>query len=216
MAKRLSAEQRRRTIISAAKTLFAEKGFHGVSVDEIVNAVGVSPAVLYKYFASKEALYETSLREQANTREDYIEAVLDTDGSFEQVLRAMTRIFVASIAWQPDQLKMELHSLLEGTDVHRQFFDNHWKTFSDYIEGELEELLASGEAVLPVSSSVSSSALGPDPRMAALMFQGMLRELLISKALDRRDRFPDTPVDVMAEQMVTLFLGACGIGGGRQ
>ena len=215
MAKRLSAEQRRETIIRAAQGLFAEKGFHGVSVDEIVNSVGVSPAVLYKYFPSKEALYQTALREQANTREDYIEAVLDTDGSFEQVLRAMTRIFVGSIAWRPDQLKMELHSLLEGADQHRQFFDKHWKTFSDYIEGELPELMAggaSGPNGIPIDSPNDPSI---DPKIAALMFQGMLREVLIAKTLDPRDRFPDSTVDAMADQLITLFLAACGIGSGR-
>jgi len=148
-----------------------------------------------------------ALRDQATTREDYIEAVLETDGSFEQVLRAMTRIFVGSIAWRPDQLKMELHSLLEGTELHRQFFDNHWKTFSDYIEGELPELMAG--AANPPGGPPS----GPiDPRVAALMFQGMLREALIAKTLDPCDRFPDTTVDAMADQLITLFLGACGIG----
>jgi AcrR family transcriptional regulator len=206
MAKRLSAEQRRETIIRAAQGLFADKGFHGVSVDEIVGAVGGSPAVLYKYFPSKEVLYQTALRDQATTREDYIEAVLETDGSFEQVLRAMTRIFVGSIAWRPDKLKMELHSLLEGTELHRQFFDNHWKTFADYIEGELPELMAG----IPVPPG------GPiEPRVAALMFQGMLREALIAKTLDPCDRFPDTTVDAMADQLITLFLAACGIGAGR-
>ena len=211
MTKRLSAEQRRETIVRAAQGLFAEKGFHGVSVDEIVNAVGVSPAVLYKYFPSKEALYQTALRAQATTREDYIEVVLDTDGSFEQVLRAMTRIFVGSIAWRPGQLRMELHSLLEEADVHREFFDNHWKTFSDYIEGELPELL-SGTAS---QTDAPPGAAKLDPRIAALMFQGMLREALIAKTLEPRDRFPDTSLDVMADQLVTLFLAACGIGSER-
>jgi len=199
VAKRLSAEQRRKTIIKEAKTLFAKKGFNGVSVDEIVNAVGVSPAVLYKHFPSKEALYKTALREQANTREDYIQAVLETDGSFEEVLRAMTRIFVASIAWKPDQLKMELHSLLEETEIHRQFFDNHWKTFLDYIDGELRELAETGE-IAPM-----------DPRIAGLLFQGMIREALISKVLDRNDRFPERRIDEIADELITLFLSACGL-----
>jgi len=56
MAKRLSAEQGRETIARAAQGLFAEKGLQGVSVDEIVNVVEVSPAVLDKYFPCREAL----------------------------------------------------------------------------------------------------------------------------------------------------------------
>ncbi|MBI3186402.1 MAG: helix-turn-helix transcriptional regulator [Gammaproteobacteria bacterium] len=48
MTKRLSAEKRRESIIDVAKRLFAQEGFHGVTIDEIVNAVGVSPSILYR------------------------------------------------------------------------------------------------------------------------------------------------------------------------
>ena len=51
-----SATSRREQIIDAAAALFAERGFHGVSVDDIGAAVGISGAALYKHFANKEAL----------------------------------------------------------------------------------------------------------------------------------------------------------------
>lgn len=199
MAKRLSAEKRRESIINVAKKLFANKGYHGVSIDEIVAAVGVSPAVLYKHFSSKEQLYDAVLFAHATNREDFIAAVLDTDGSFKDVLRAMTRIYVASIAWQPDRLKMELHSLLEGTASSNEFIDNQWKTFSDYIIGELQEKIANGE-IKPLNTKI-----------AALMFQGMVREILISQALDTQDRFPDLYIDEMVDELLTLFFAACGL-----
>lgn len=201
MSKRLSAEKRRESIINAAKALFASKGFHGVSVDEIVAAVGVSPAVLYKHFSSKEQLYDAVLHSHATTREDFISVVLETDGSFEEVLRAMTRIYVGSIAWQPDRLKMELQSLLEGTASNNEFITNQWKTFSDYIIGELQEMIDNGE-IEPLNT-----------RMAALMFQGMIREVLISQALDKQDRFPDLYIDEMIDELLSLFITACGLKG---
>lgn len=39
-----------------AAVLFAERGFHGVSVNDLGAAMGTSGAALYKHFASKEAL----------------------------------------------------------------------------------------------------------------------------------------------------------------
>ncbi|MCK4676270.1 MAG: helix-turn-helix transcriptional regulator, partial [Gammaproteobacteria bacterium] len=54
---RLSGPERRESILSAAQGLFASKGFHGVSVDEIARAVNVSPAILYRHFDSKQTLY---------------------------------------------------------------------------------------------------------------------------------------------------------------
>ena len=56
MTQRLSAVERRETIIKVAKHLFAQNGFHGVSIDEIVKEVGVSPAILYRHFKSKDVL----------------------------------------------------------------------------------------------------------------------------------------------------------------
>jgi len=47
---------RREQIIEAAAGLFAERGFHGVSVYDIGAALGISGPALYKHFANKEAL----------------------------------------------------------------------------------------------------------------------------------------------------------------
>lgn len=47
---------RREQIIAAAAGLFAERGFHGVSVYDIGAALGISGPALYKHFANKQAL----------------------------------------------------------------------------------------------------------------------------------------------------------------
>ncbi len=47
---------RRQQIIEVAAGLFAERGFHGVSIYDLGAAMGTSGAALYKHFASKDAL----------------------------------------------------------------------------------------------------------------------------------------------------------------
>lgn len=47
---------RREQILRAAAQLFAERGFHGVGVDEIGAAVGISGPGLYRHFAGKDAM----------------------------------------------------------------------------------------------------------------------------------------------------------------
>jgi AcrR family transcriptional regulator len=47
---------RRAQILDVAARLFAERGFHGVSVGDIGKAVGVSGPALYKHFDSKDAV----------------------------------------------------------------------------------------------------------------------------------------------------------------
>ncbi|CAN5623715.1 N/A [soil metagenome] len=49
---------RRRHYLDTALDLFAADGFHGVSMDRLVAEAGGSKATLYRYFASKEELFE--------------------------------------------------------------------------------------------------------------------------------------------------------------
>ncbi len=194
MAKRLSAEERRASIITVAKRLFAKTGFHGVSIDEIVKEVGVSPAILYRHFESKEELYQAVLQEFSATRESYVETVVADDIGFEQVLRGMTTVFVASIMNHPDMLKMEMHSQLEGSTASQEFFLNRWKSFTDYIEFNLTELQTQGK-IKPINAQA-----------AALMYQGIIREVLLLKCMQPTDRLKDTPVALLVDEVITLFM----------
>jgi AcrR family transcriptional regulator len=51
-----TAENRREQILREAARLFAERGFHGVGVDEIGAAVGISGPGIYRHFAGKDAM----------------------------------------------------------------------------------------------------------------------------------------------------------------
>jgi AcrR family transcriptional regulator len=58
---RLSAAERRRDIVEAVRDVFADKGFDGTTTRELARAAGVSEALLYRYFPSKESLYAAML-----------------------------------------------------------------------------------------------------------------------------------------------------------
>jgi len=57
---RRNASQRRRApkIIDAAARVFAERGFHGATTQDIADVLGIRQASLYYYFSSKEAALE--------------------------------------------------------------------------------------------------------------------------------------------------------------
>jgi AcrR family transcriptional regulator len=49
-------QTRREQLVTAAARLFAERGFHGVTIEELGAAVGISGPGFYKHFASKDAV----------------------------------------------------------------------------------------------------------------------------------------------------------------
>ena len=53
---RLSFEDRRSQILGAAVPMFASQGFKGLTTKELAKRAGVSEALLYQHFPSKEAL----------------------------------------------------------------------------------------------------------------------------------------------------------------
>jgi AcrR family transcriptional regulator len=61
---RLSRDDRMEQTLTAARALFAERGYAAVTMDEIAAAIGVTKPLLYNYFGNKERLY-TACMERA-------------------------------------------------------------------------------------------------------------------------------------------------------
>jgi AcrR family transcriptional regulator len=58
---RMSAADRREAILDAARSAFAERGFHETSLESVAERAGVSKALLYEHFSSKRELYVAML-----------------------------------------------------------------------------------------------------------------------------------------------------------
>jgi len=58
---RLTSENRRRQLLQNAVALFSKHGFSGTRTKDIAAACGVSEAILFKHFATKEDLYHAML-----------------------------------------------------------------------------------------------------------------------------------------------------------
>ena len=55
--KRLTCEERKAAIVKAVLPVFARKGFANTTTKQLAEAAGVSEALIYKHFPSKESLY---------------------------------------------------------------------------------------------------------------------------------------------------------------
>jgi len=85
--RRLSAAERRDRILAAAQEVFAQRGYHGSSLDDIARASGTSKALIYEHFDSKRALHETLINEHAGELARRFAANAATGATGEERLR---------------------------------------------------------------------------------------------------------------------------------
>ena len=81
-------------MVASAERLFSERGYHGVSMDEIATASGITKPMLYEYFGSKEGLFLACVeRARGRLFEEIAAAVRQADEP-QQALRAGVEAFL--------------------------------------------------------------------------------------------------------------------------
>ncbi|CAL9500000.1 hypothetical protein SUDANB58_03433 [Streptomyces sp. enrichment culture] len=104
---RMSAQERRESVVRAAIDEFARCGYHGTSTEAIAKRVGVSQPYLFRLFPGKKAIFlaaaERCLRD---TRRHFEEAAEGLHG--EEARHAMAEAYTQLIKEQPEKLQMQL------------------------------------------------------------------------------------------------------------
>jgi AcrR family transcriptional regulator len=92
---------RRRELTREAAKLFAQKGYHGTSIGDIAQALGVQKASLYAHIASKEDLLYETMREGADAFHAALDAIPD-DATAPEKIRLALRGHLRVVAEQLD------------------------------------------------------------------------------------------------------------------
>ncbi len=104
---RMSAEERRESVIRAATAEFARGGYHGTSTEAIAKRVGVSQPYLFRLFPGKKAMFLAAAeRCVEDTISTFEEAAKGLEG--EEALHAMGNAYTKVIAEQPERLMMQM------------------------------------------------------------------------------------------------------------
>lgn len=87
MARKIKRPRRRSAaIIDAAALVFADRGFHGASTQNIADVLGIRQASLYYYFPSKEvALEEVCFRGVEGVLETAVSIAAGTGGARDKI-----------------------------------------------------------------------------------------------------------------------------------
>jgi len=156
---RLSAEQRREAIVRAALPLFARKGFANTTTRELADAAGVSEALLYKHFPSKEFLYAEIQQYGCKGRDPELQKLLRLEPSTSALVHIVYYATRANIIGRSSERmcletrhRMILNSCLEDGSFTRFLFHNHFAENLSRIVEFMDAALATGDLVAsPVS-----------------------------------------------------------------
>ena len=80
---------RRRELTREAARLFAQKGYHGTSIGDIAEAMGVQKGSLYAHIASKEDLLYETMREGADAFHAALDAIPEDAQAVEKIRLAL-------------------------------------------------------------------------------------------------------------------------------
>lgn len=103
-----------RRIMEAAIELFAERGFDGTSVQEIVSAAGLTKGALYHYYTSKSDLLHQVYHALIRRQLDGLDRILARDLTPEETVRALLHDLVettAAFKRESTIFRREMHKL---------------------------------------------------------------------------------------------------------
>jgi AcrR family transcriptional regulator len=140
---RMSAEERRESVIRAAMGEFAHGGYKGTSTEAIARRVGVSQPYLFRLFPNKQAIFLAASQHcLVITREAFQEAAKGLP--LEERLDAMAAAYQDLIADDPDRLLMQMQTYVavaaaeaEGDHEFGEAVREGWQDLWDAVHVEL-------------------------------------------------------------------------------
>jgi TetR/AcrR family transcriptional regulator len=111
-----------RRIESAARRLFASRGYAGTSMAEVAAAAGVSKATVFHHYRSKRALYEALLGDAfAGFREQVI-PLLDTRRELQGSLSEFAAAHIDRLTRMQGTMRLIAREMLSGTTASSDLF----------------------------------------------------------------------------------------------
>jgi len=188
-------ERRREVILSAAKRVFAKKGYHATTIADVAKAARISYGSVYWYFDSKDALFHALMDSEGLALRGHIDAALaglgdNTDGDAEEAFRVAVRATFEFFEADRDVVKL----LFRDSLVLGERFDRHLASIYEGFIGDIEQTIATAQKA---GRMVEAPA-----RMVAFSMAAIISQL----ALRRLSTDDGVPASVVADFVVTLLL----------
>lgn len=185
-------EHRRLEILQAAKHVFADRGFHAASVNEIIKAAGIARGTFYLYFSSKDAVFESILDLAIQELEARIIGVDVDPGAAPPALQLHQNVsrVLQYMLGDRELIKLILnHGLRPDAELALRV-----ESFFDHVEERIESSLTQGMSMGLVRKC--------DASLAASLILGSIRGALrrLTKIQDGFD------IQVVATELIDFSL----------
>lgn len=195
--RRMSADDRRIQILKVATELFSKLGYNGTTTREIAERVGISEAIIFRHFGTKQELYRAILDYKAEETVGHIWAE-----SREAMCRRDDRAFFELLAKEiltfhnkdSTLLRLLCYSALEGHELAEQFYNTAVKAARDCLAKYIEERIRDG-VFRPY-----------DPTTAARIFLGMVGNYAVTRELFQWSDVRSISIEVAAAEISAIFL----------
>lgn len=180
-------EETLQKILTAAETIFAEKGYHETSIADLTGGAGISAGTFYIYFQSKYVLYKYLLTDYNKRIRRYIRQAIEGIESRREQERegvkawlrfVMTHSYVFNITW-------------ESLFIDKSLFDEYFSLFSAAYVKRIEAAQEAGEIV------------DVDPEILSFALMGINNFVALHWIVFRNE----DNIDYVADQIIRLLDG---------
>src|SRR5437660_10519016 len=196
---RMAGEERHLQILRVPMRLFSQHGFRGTTTKEIALAAGVSEAMVFRHFATKEELYSAILDQKACLHDEIVPCQAVADAIARKDDRAVFEAMALDALNHHEQdrefQRLLLHSALEEHELAQMF----WKKFVHRVYQSLGDYIRERQregAMVPIK-----------PAIIVRRFVGVIRHPALNNNLwDRERRLLNISNETAAREFTNILL----------
>lgn len=187
-------QERREQILAVARDVFARRGYHQTTIDDIVLQAGVARGTFYLYFEDKRGVFSELIDRFAFQLTQAIRRIV-TDDPEQPVAEQVRENILAILRTCLSERAMTKILFTDAVGVDPAF-DRKLATFYDTVVQLLTESLKDGQALGIVADG--------EPRVLAYLSLGALKELLYQAVTLG---FAEETAEVLTQQMYRFLSG---------
>ena len=207
---RMAGEERREQILRVAMSLFSNHGFRGTTTKEIAQAAGVSEAMVFRHFATKEDLYAAILDSKACSGGGSFDPAVMAAEAIKQKddRRVFESLALGALEYHdrdPEFQRLLLHSALEKHKLAQMFFDEFVLKVYQFLGGYIRERQRDG------------ALIEMDPAIVVRCFIGMVMHHSLNNNLwDPTHRLLNISNEVAARHFTDILLNGITTNSGKR